>query len=241
MISKEEFKKLYGFNTGDIKWVPKGGELLECIGQRVIRVHFDKDEEGNFKSTEDQALIKSIWGYDDKKMTYQITYTLPDSEEPIKEYTEEIIPEGFGTGIIAQEEGKEMNRFIPGHIHLRVVKEDLFYSYLAKLFKDRSTLSKDELYEIDRYREQSRFLKYSKNIRLVGEVDGEICSFRIGGLKIRKNDKDTSRLTIYNAEDEKKSLSIVLKEEDTEYNIPELGVFKIIDIQSKDEEPEVSN
>lgn len=241
MINKEEFKKQYGFNTGDIKWVPKGGELLECIGQRVIRVHFEKDEEGNFKSTEDQALIKSIWGYDDKKMTYQITYTLPDSNEPVKEYTEEIIPEGFGTGIITQEEGKEMNRFIPGYIHLKVVKEDLFYSYLTQLFRERQTLTKDELYEIDRHREQSRYLKYSKNIRLVGEVDGEICSFRIGSLKIRKNDKDTSRLTIYNAEDEKKSLSIVLKEGDTEYVIPDLGTFKIIDIQSKDEKPEASN
>ena len=72
-------------------------------------------------------------------------------------------------------------------------------------------------------------------------MDGEICSFRIGGLKIRKNDKDTSRLTIYNAEDEKKSLSIVLKEGDTEYDIPELGKFKVIDIQSRDEKSEISN
>ena len=241
MIDKKQFKDLYGFNSGSIKWVPKGGELLECIGQRVIRIHFEKDENGDFTSTETQALIKSIGEYSDKKMTYQITYTLPDSNEPLKEYKEEIIPEGFGTGIIAQEEGREMNRFIPGHIHLKVVKEDLFYSYLEKLFKERPTLSKEELYEIDRHKEQSRFLKYSKNIRIVGEVDGEICSFRIGSLKIRKNDKDTSRLTVYDADDEKKSLSIVLSEGDTEYNIPELGKFKVIDIQSKDEESEVSN
>ena len=239
MIDKKQFKDLYGFNSGSIKWVPRGGELLECIGQRIIRVHFKKEgENGDYSSTETQVLVKSIGEYSDKKMTYQITYTLPDSDEPLKEYKEEIIPEGFGTDIISQGEG---NRFIPGYIHLKVIKEDLFYSYLEKLFKERSTLSKEELYEIDRHREQSRFLKYSKNIRLVGEVDGEICSFRIGGLKIRKNDKDTSRLTIYSADDEKKSLSIVLKEGDTEYNIPELGTFKIIDIQSNNEEPEISN
>ena len=235
MIDKKQFKDLYGFNSGSIKWVPKGGELLECIGQRVIRIHFEKDENGDFTSTVTQALIKSIGEYSDKKMTYQITYTLPDSNEPLKEYKEEIIPEGFGTSIISQEEGREMNRFIPGHIHLKVVKEDLFYSYLEKLFRERPTLSKEELYEIDRHKEQSRFLN------IVGEVDGEICSFRIGSLKIRKNDKDTSRLTVYDANDEKKSLSIVLKEGDTEYDIPELGKFKVIDIQSRDEESEISN
>lgn len=235
-LTKEVLIEKYGFNTGSMKYVPKGGELLECIGQRVVRVHFTKGEDGSFTSTEDQVIIKSIWGYNPKTMTYQITFTVPDSENPSEEFTEEIIPEGFSVDIIAGGEKDQMDRFIPGHRHLEVVKDDLFYSRLKDLFTIRPTMSSEKLYEIDRDREQSRLLKYSKNIRLVGMIDGNICSFRIGKLKIRKDGRDSKRLTIYTLDDE--SISFVMDDKECTSMVSELGEFKVIDLQSDEEKTE---
>lgn len=232
-LTKEILIEKYGFNTGSMRYVPKGGELLECIGQRVIRVHFTKGEDGSFTSTEDQVIIKSIWGYNPKTMTYQITFTVPDGENPNEEITEEIIPEGFSVDIIAGGEKDQMDRFIPGHRHLEVVKDDLFYNRLKDLFTIRPTMSSDQLYEIDRDREQARLLKYCKNIRLVGMIDENICSFRIGKLKIRKDGKDSRRLTIYTLDDE--SISFVIDNENCTSIKSDLGEFKIIDIQSDEE------
>lgn len=236
-MDKKVFRDTYGFDSGNIKWVPKGGELLEYIGQRVIRIHFTKDENGEFKSSEQQALIKSIWGYDPMKMTYKISYLLPD--DPNEEgknivHVEEIIPEGFSTDIIT--EGENMNRFIPGHIHLKVVATDLLYGRLKQLYDERDTISSEELYKIDRDKDQNKLLKYCKNFQAVWNVDGEICAFRICQLKIRRNDTNTKRLTVYDQEGNK--VSLIINESDKEYTHPELGTMKIIELIGEEELPE---
>lgn len=240
-MDKVEFKKKYGFNSGSLKWVPKGGDLLECIGQRVIRVSFLKDDKDNYTSKEDQVLVKSIWGYNQKTMTYQISYTLPDSEEPEKVYTEEIIPEGFSTSIVEQSLGgepKDMHRFIPGHLHLRVIQEDLFFNRLFQLYTLRETMTEEELYAIDRDKDQNKILNYCKNIYAICLVDEQVCGFRISKLKIRRNDGGSKRLTIYDSSND--SVSVVIEKDSKEYTIPDIGTMKIIDICG-DEEKENSD
>lgn len=237
-MDKAEFKKNYGFNSGSFKWIPKGGDLLECIGQRAIRVSFLKsdDNKDSYTSKEDQVLIKSIWGYNKKTMTYQISYTLPDSEEPEKVYTEEIIPEGFSTSIVEQSLGgdpKDMHRFIPGYLHLRVIQEDLFFNRLFQLYTLRKTLTEEELYAIDRDRDQNRLLNYCRNIYAICLVDGQVCGFRLSKLKIRRNDGGSKRLTVYDSSNN--SVSVVIEKDSEEYTIPDIGTMKIIDICGDEE------
>lgn len=243
MIGKGRFKDLYSFNSGSIRWIPKGGELLESIGQRVIRVHFKKDPaDDKYVSTEDQVIIKSIHSYDPKTMTYKIDYVVPGKDGAAdEEKTDTIIPEGFTTDIIGAGMQDEMYRFIPGYIHLNVISQDLFFTRLQELWNTRKTMGRDELYEIDRDKDQGRTLKYTRNIQAVTMVDSVLCSFRIVKLKIRRDNAGIWRLTI--TDDLGNSFNMPVSPGQESYTLKDIGEVKIIDIQDEkgEEEKEDSN
>lgn len=235
MNEKETFKKRYGFNSGSPRWIPDGAELLECIGQRVIRVHFEKHEDGTYTTKENQVIVKFIGNYDPKTFTYEIRYTIPEGENGEEEISDRIIPEGFSTRILGSELGMEGNdggdRFIPGYIHLKVMQTNLFYARLGKLYSERSTMSVDEMYEIDKDRDQKTTLRYKRNIQAVMEIDGEICSFRIAQLNIKRDGRGRRRVVMQDGMNN--TITAFLEEGAQSLKIENIGDVKILDIQDK--------
>ena len=104
MDGLKALKKRYGFNKGDYKYIPAGGEILKYIGQPMIFVDFKKDENGDWQSNFETAFIDSISDFDPMTMTYNCKYKLVDGVQ--KEIR--IIPEGFSWG--NPEETGEMKR-----------------------------------------------------------------------------------------------------------------------------------
>lgn len=243
----EEFKELYEFNSGSLKWIPKGGELLKYIGQEVVLVIYSKDENGEWKNTFKAANVISINDYDPVTMTYNIKYQVLNGGIPDGEPKEErIIPEGFSFDVMGQGIQDTMNRFVPYSYHLRVVEEEAYYKRVGELFDSRDTIPFDAIKTLAQSKEQGNTLGYAKNIiaavRPTKEIEGEetedleytgeLFVFRVNQIKIRHEHKDTWRLIISDINN--KSYSVVVTAEDTFYELRHMGEnigdLKLIDL-----------
>lgn len=243
----EEFKELYGFNSGSIKWIPRGGELLKYIGQEVVLVIYNKDEKGEWKNTFKAANVISINDYDPVTMTYNIKYQVLDNGIPEGTPKEErIIPEGFSFDVMGQGLQNTMNRFIPYSCHLSVIEEEAYYKRVGDLFDNRDTIPFEAIKTLAQSKEQVNTLGYAKNIvaaiRPTKEIEGEdtddleytdeLFVFRINQIKIRHEHKDTWRLIISDMNN--RSYSVVATENDTFYELKhmgeEIGDLKLIDL-----------
>lgn len=247
----EEFKSLYGHNSGNLKWVPKGGVLLKYIGNDVVFVDFKK-ENGEWKSTLDQAHVIAIDNYDPVSMTYDITYTL--ASDPLKEkIVEKIIPEGFTFDIMGQGLQESMHRFIPIELHCAVLSEELFYQRVGKLFDSKPTLDFEALKVISGSKEQDKTLKYARNlvaaVRPTKKAEDnpdeleyleDIFVFRIHELRLRREGKGFWKLLMY--DDQKKLYSVTVNENEPEefYELyigqEYIGDLKVIDLIGSEED-----
>ena len=77
----QEFKKRYGFNTGDVKWVLEGGDLLKYVGADLVYIDYKRDpKDGQWDTTVEKAVITKMSDFDPVTMTYQVEYKLPDRQ-----------------------------------------------------------------------------------------------------------------------------------------------------------------
>lgn len=206
MTRLEQFKAKYGFNSGDIKYAPAGGELLKCIGSDVVFVNFVKSEEsGAWTSEMRSAKIISIKDYDPATMTYTITYTLDDDPT---ELIDKIIPEGFSFDMTTEGMKNNMKRFIPYSLHSCVVEEEHYYKRVLGLWEDRQTLPFAVIKTLNDSKEQDQLLDYARNIVAAvrpgkedenGEIEylDEVFVFRIHKIRTQREGKGSTRIYLY--------------------------------------------
>lgn len=240
----QEFKKNYGLNTGDPKWIINGGDLLRYVGMEVVYIDYKKDKTtGEWSSRIERAIIKRIDDFDPITMTYHILYDLLDSKQTDLE--ERIIPEGYSFDIMGQGIQDSMNRFTPYSYHLILQEEDLFYKRLLEGWDINKTLPFEALKTINENKEKSKLLKYAKNIvALIRpfkdqnaeelEYSDEVLQFRIFDLILKHEYKEDWRLMIKDRTGKSFNLLISEKEEDSyEFKLGKdlVGDLKIIDLE----------
>ena len=229
----QKFHRLYGYDPGSVKFVPKGGDILEYIGNDVIYVSFTKDSSGNWSSDYKNAKILSISDYEPVSMSYKIKYWVEGLGQ--NEWKEErIIPEAFSLDFLGAGVQQNMNRFVPRSIHCKLVETEIFYSRLFELFTKRDTMPISGIKSITGSKEQAKTLQYCCNIGAVikAKDTGKILYFRIGSMKLRNKKKDVYVLIISDLNNNKYTLEI--GEHDKSYNLKvngeEIGELKIIDL-----------
>lgn len=239
----EEFKKMYGFDSGDVKWLPEGGDLLKHVGQEMIMVEYEKNPETDSYSSTVKT-VKLLWmgDYDMMTMTYGVKWSFADDPNNTV-HEERIIPEGFSFDIMGQGLQDKMNKFVPFSLHAAVVEEDFYYKKVNSMWEDKKTLPFGAIRALNETKEQGKILKFAKNIiaavKPTKEVeDGtgdleytdDIFIFRVGQLKLRHEGKTMWRLFI--TDQNGKSYSVVVENEgDEEFYELEIGGEKIGDLK----------
>ena len=222
----EEYRKLYGFDTGSLRWSPDGGDILKLVGVECMLVEFLEEGKNRFSS----VLIKSIGDYNSATMTYQIDYVIDGVDK-----TDRITPEGFKFDLC----GRIINRFIPYSLHTLCLEEDSLRRRLRKLYSERDTLNFSDLKEVANSSEQKKILGYANNIQCVIISDKEeLLCFRIHKIILRHVSKDIWRLSVYDCKG--KSTTLEISEGDSVYELNGLGRIKIIDLASDGKTKEAS-
>lgn len=224
MDGLEALKKRYSFNKGSYKYIPAGGEILKYIGQPMIFVDFKKDENGDWQSTYETAIVESISDFDPMTMTYLCKYKLADNEP--KEIR--IIPEGFSWG--DPEETGEMKRFVPTSLHYQLQEDELFFKRLEDLWNERQTIDLDSLKTLSESKEQEKTLKYTHQIGALIKTadDGKFMWVRLWKLGLTHRNGEYYNLSFG---DERNRWTVTIKKSDTEYELKDIGTFKLIDLQ----------
>ena len=244
----QEFKKRYGFNTGDVKWVLEGGDLLKYVGADLVYIDYKRDpKDGLWNTTVEKAVITKMSDFDPVTMTYQVEYKLPDrqGEEGEKLRIERIIPEGFSFDVMGQGIQNTMNRFTTFSLHNRLLEEGIYYDRVLKLWDKRDTLPFGALKALNENKDLVKTLKYAKNIVVairplketeqedVVEWEDEVLVFRLCGLKLKHDFKETWRLFL--TDEEGKTYNLLINEGETEFyeftqGLEVIGDLKIIDL-----------
>lgn len=227
----EEMKDLYSYDPSNVKWLPKGGEILKYIGNTVVFVEFTKDQQGQWHSKYQQADILEINDYDPMTMTYKIKYHLQDMQDKTAWKEERIIPEGFSYDIVGMDLQNSMNRFVPRSLHCKMVETEMFYNRLQFLYAKRDTLSFESLKMISDSKDQSTTLSYCCNLGAVfiTEDTKTLLYFRIHSLKCR-GDKNGEYVLSF-SDEERRNYQVRFKKEDKELKMSGVGTLKIIDAQ----------
>ena len=226
MDGLEALKKRYGFNKGSYKYIPAGGEILKYIGQPMIFVDFKKDENGDWQSTFETSFIDSISDFDPMTMTYLCKYRLVDGVQ--KELR--IIPEGFSWG--DPEETGEMKRFVPASLHYLLQEDELFYKRLENLWNDRQTISLDSLKTLSESKEQEKTLKYTHQIGALIKTsdDNKLLWVRLWKINLTHRNGEYYNLSFG---DERNKWTVTIKKSDSEYELKNIGTFKLIDLKDE--------
>ena len=223
MDGLDALKKRYGFHKGSYKYIPAGGEIMKYINQPVVFVDFKKNEDGEWTSSFESAFIESIGDFDPMTMTYLCTYKLSDGVGK----SLRIIPEGFSWG--DPEESGVMQRFIPLSLHYTMQEDELFYNRLKEIWDKRLTMPIEGLKSISDSKEQEKTLKYTHNIgALIKTSDGSLLWVRLYKLGLSHKNGENYNLSFG---DERNRWSVTIKKSDTEYELKDVGKFKIIDLQ----------
>ena len=221
----EELKEKYGFNKASYKYILPGAEILKYIGQTVVLVEFNRDEDGNWSNTFYSVILTEIDNYNPDSMTYTAKYHKLDSEE-IESF--EMFAEGFSFG--NPEEVGYMKRLVPLSVHYMMYEDEVLHYRIMKLFEERDTLSLDELSIFsENNKDSEKFLKYSCNIQAIIKLkDDNFINLRITSLKLTDLGKDNYILTFSNEVD---SWSVPVTSGMKEYSISELGTVKLINLK----------
>jgi len=224
MDGLKALKKRYGFNKGDYKYIPAGGEILKYIGQPMIFVNFKKDENGDWQSNFETAFIDSISDFDPMTMTYNCKYKLVDGVQ--KEIR--IIPEGFSWG--NPEETGEMKRFVPTSLHYLLQEDELFFNRLKELWDTKDTIDLDSLKTLSESKEQEKTLKYTHQIGALIKTkdDGSLMWVRLWKIGLNHRNGEFYNLSFG---DERNRWTVTIKKSDKEYELKDIGTFKLIDLQ----------
>lgn len=224
MDGLEALKKRYGFNKGSYKYIPAGGELLKFIHQPMIFVDFKKNEDGEWNSLFESAFIESIEDFDPMTMTYKVKYKLM-SDGVEKELR--IIPEGFSWG--DPEETGIMQRFVPLSLHYQLQEDELFYKRLQELWDTKDTMLLESLKTLSESKEQEKTLKYTHNIGALIKTfdDSKLLWVRLWKIGLSHKNGEYYNLSFG---DERNRWTVTIKKGDTEYELKDIGTFKIIDL-----------
>lgn len=224
MDGLEALKKRYGFNKGSYKYIPAGGEIFKHVGQPIIYVDFKKDENGNWNSNYQTAVIKSIEDFDPMTLTWNCKYVLSDKTE----HEIRIIPEGFSWG--DPEESGEMKRFVPTSIHYTMQEDEMFFTRLQEIWDSRDTIPLESIKILSDSKEQEKTLKYTHNIGALIQTSDDSKLLWVRLYKIGLNHKNGE---YYNLSfgDERNRWTITVKKSDTVYEMKDVGKFKLIDLQ----------
>ena len=226
MDGLEALKKRYGFNKGSYKYIPAGGEIFKYIGQPVIYVDFKKDENGDWTSYFESAILIEINDFDPMTMTYICKYKLLTDSEDKEEKEIRIIPEGFSWG--DPEETGVMKRFVPISLHYLLQEDKLFFNRLKDLYDSRDTLSIESIKTLSESKEQEKTLKYTHNIgAAIKTVDGNYLWIRLQKIGLNHKNGEYYNLSFG---DERNRWTIVIKSSEKEYTLDKIGTVKIIDL-----------
>ena len=252
----QEFKERYEFNSGSVKWIAEGGDLLKYIGEEVVYVDYKRSDKGEWNSTVERAKIVTIDDFDPVTMTYHIKYQLLDRESKDEILEERIIPEGFSFDIMGQGIQNSMNRFTPFSLHTLLVEEGQYYKRVDKLWDERGTLPFGALKALNDNKDLTKTLKYAKNIVVAVkpthevegqedlEYDDQLFVFRLSNLKLKHDYKDSWRLFMTDWDGHTYNVLISEDEDDFyEFSIGQevIGDLKIIDLMDKREDTTAEN
>lgn len=225
MDGLEALKKRYGFSKGSYKYIPAGGEIFKYIGQPVMYVTFEKDENGDWNSFYESALLIGLSDFDPMTMTYLCKYKLLN-EKNAEEKEIRIIPEGFSWG--DPEETGEMKRFVPISLHYTLQEDELFFKRLKDLYETRDTISLVSIKTLSDSKEQEKTLKYTHNIgAAIKTDDGFYLWVRLQKIGLNHKNGEYYNLSFG---DERNRWSLVIKSSDKEYKIDKVGTVKLIDL-----------
>jgi len=223
---QEILKEKYGFNKGSYKYVPRGAEILKMIGQNVIKVEYDKKEDGTWNTKFGPALLVSVSDFDPINMSYKAVY-----QEVGKEETEEftMIPEGYSWA--DSENVSHIIRLLPGSMHCQLMEDELFYERLKTLWETRPTLDFIALTGLASSKDKDTSLRYSRHLACLIKLEDEedVLYFRIHKLNLKHKSGKDYALSLWDGDDN--SIRALIKSDEKEYNF-ELGIgkFKIIDL-----------
>ena len=229
----EILKERYGFNKASYDYIPKGAEIMKNIGQTVIFVDHKKNQNGEWDANFKTVILTSLSDYDPVTMTYLAKYKekIEDTEE--KEFR--MIPEGYSFG--NPEETGFMYRFLPYSLHCKLVEDELFYTRLSQLYKERDTLEVDQLYGLATSKDKEATLKYSRHLAAVIKLDDErepnpdnILYFRLHGFGLKHRNGNKYAMMVEDSEGNKHRL--LVDSDQKEYEFEDIGTMKIIDLIS---------
>lgn len=226
----ELFKEKYGYNKGDLRYIPEGADILKYIGVEVIFVEFTKIN-NEWTNKIKKAIINEITDYDPMTLTYLCKYRLVDEDKENSWRELRIIPEGFSFNQ-PEIEGK-MYRFIPYSLHCKMAEDEALYNRLSILYAKRDTMILSNLENLSVSKEQDKTLNYAMNIGLVIKtIDNNILWFRISKLSLKHKYKNVYSLRVENKNNKNYTIEITgdQKEYKFIYNGTEIGSAKIIDL-----------
>lgn len=250
----QEFKERYEFNSGNVKWIAEGGDLLKIIGEELVYVEYKRNETTNeWSSTVERAVIDRMDDFDPITMTYHVKYRLLDRPNKDEVLEERIIPEGFSFDVMGQGIQNTMNRFTPFSLHTKVIEEGRYYKRVEKLWEERDTLPFGALKALNDNKDLTKTLRYAKNIvvavKPLREVEGQeeleyveessVLVFRLAKIQLKHDYKTSWRLFL--TDEEGNTYNLLIDEEDKdfyEFKIGNdlVGDLKIIDLMDLKEE-----
>lgn len=186
---KEVLVSDYSFNKASLKWIPKGGEILESIGQEVVYLDYTRaDSESPWEVKIKRAYVQSIHDYEPLTGTYEIIFSLvgeePEDGDLLKR--ERIIPEGFSYN--SPDLHNWMHRFVPYSLHFKLGEVETHYERLKSLFATRKGMTFKELKTIKAQEDHDKVFGFFRNIQVVINTDVEgglgigIIAFRLNNM-----------------------------------------------------------
>ena len=208
MEKKRSLKEIlvsdYSFNRASMKWIPKGGQLMEYIGQEVVYIDYTRQSaEENWTIDIKRAFIQSIHDFEPLTGTYEIIFSLTGEEDNPEEFKRErIIPEGFSYN--NPDECNWMHRFVPFSIHFKMGETEMLFARLKSLFDTKGGMTMAEIKKIQ-VEDPQKKLGFFNNVRAVIDTDVEgglglgLLSFRITEITEPKLLSKTWRFGLYDS------------------------------------------
>ena len=223
---QEILKERYGFDKGSYQYVPRGAEILKMIGQNVIKVEYDKKEDGTWDTKFGPAFLVSVSDFDPINMSYKAVYR-ESPEAGDQEFR--MIPEGYSWA--DSEDVTHIVRLLPGSMHCQLMEDELFYERMKQLWETRDTLDFTALAGLASSKDKDTTLRYSRHLACLIRLEGEenVLYFRIHKLSLKHKAGKQYALSLWDGEDN--PVKALIESDQKEYDF-ELGTgtFKIIDI-----------
>ena len=238
---KEILVSDYSFNKASFKWIPKGGDILESIGQEVVYIDYTRENaEAQWQVKIKRAYIQSIHDFEPTTGTYEIIFTLigeGDEENLLKR--ERIIPEGFSFN--SPDVNNWMHRFVPYSLHFKLGEVETHFARMRMLFETRPGMTMADIKKIQT-EDPEKKLGFFNNVQAIINTDTEnglgigIIAFRVHEISEPKLLSKTWRYGLKDSEGNYFSIRIDKTEEGSDvikdWKIGEdvIGDLKVMDI-----------